>query len=97
MNTPPPDAPPPRGANSPLDRLRELGRHEWLSPRQWRRRILFWAGAIVVGLSAVLFAKAADYAFELFRRVASHGWWVPLLVTPGLFGMWLIQYSRCPR
>jgi H+/Cl- antiporter ClcA len=93
MNTPPPDAPSPRGTNAPLDRLRELARHEWLSPRQWRRRILFWAGAIVVGLSAVIFAKAADYAFEVFRRVASHGWWVPLLVTPAMFALlcWLTQ------
>ncbi|WP_426287403.1 chloride channel protein [Luteibacter sp. E-22] len=92
MSTPP-DAPPPRGAASPLERLRELGRHEWLSPRQWRRRVLFWAGAIVVGLSAVLFAKAADYAFEVFRRAASLGWWVPLLVTPAMFALlcWLTQ------
>jgi H+/Cl- antiporter ClcA len=76
-----------------LTRLREFGRHEWLSPRQWRRRILFWTGAIVVGLAAVLFAKAADFAFEIFHGVASHGWWVPLLITPTVFALlcWLTQ------
>jgi H+/Cl- antiporter ClcA len=76
-----------------IDRLREFGRHEWLSPRQWRRRILFWSGAIVVGLAAVLFAKAADFAFAIFHSVASHGWWVPLLITPTVFALlcWLTQ------
>ena len=76
-----------------LDRLRAFGRHDWLSPEQWRRRILFWSGAVVVGLAAVLFAKAADFAFEVFHNVASHGWWVPLLITPTVFALlcWLTQ------
>lgn len=75
---------------SPLERLRG---HAWLSPTQWRRRLLFWTGAVMVGLAAVFFAKAADFAFELFRGVASHGWWVPLLVTPTVFALlcWLTQ------
>lgn len=76
-----------------LTRFREVGQHRWLSPYHWRRRILFWTGAVVVGLAAVLFAKAADFAFELFRGVASHGWWVPLLITPTVFALlcWLTQ------
>lgn len=74
-------------------KLRDLAGHEWLSPLQWRRRLLFWTGAIVVGLAAVFFAKAADYAFEVFHGVASHGWWVPLLITPAMFALlcWLTQ------
>ena len=81
------------GASTPASRLERLRTHEWLSPTQWRRRILFWTGAILVGLSAVFFAKAADFAFELFRRVADHGWWVPLIVTPAMFALlcWLTQ------
>ena len=77
-------------AASPLERLRG---HAWLSPAQWRRRLLFWTGAVMVGLSAVFFAKAADFAFELFRGVSSHGWWVPLLITPPTFALlcWLTQ------
>ncbi|UPG87333.1 chloride channel protein [Luteibacter aegosomatis] len=78
---------------STAGRLRALGNHEWLSPTEWRRRIIFWTGAVLVGLAAVFFAQAADYAFELFRRVASHGWWVPLLITPAVFALlcWLTE------
>jgi H+/Cl- antiporter ClcA len=85
----PDPAHPPAGA-TPFERLR---RHTWLSPTEWRRRLLFWTGAVVVGLAAVFFAKAADYAFELFRGAAAHGWWVPLLVTPATFALlcWLTQ------
>ncbi|HEY4146730.1 chloride channel protein [Pinirhizobacter sp.] len=74
-------------------RFQEIASHEFLSFSHWRRRILFWTGAVVVGLSAVFFAKAADYAFALFGRVASHGWWVPLLITPTIFALlcWLTQ------
>jgi len=72
---------------------RGLASHDYLSPTQWRRRVLFWSGAIVVGLSAVLFAKAADGAFDLFRMMASHGRWVPFVVTPAMFALlsWLTQ------
>lgn len=80
-------------SHSLSQRLRELARHEWLSPTEWRRRILFWSGAVIVGLAAVLFAQAADFAFGVFGRVASHGWWVPLIVTPATFALlsWLTQ------
>lgn len=86
--------PPERNADtapaSPFERLR---RHDWLSATEWRRRIVFWTGAVLVGMAAVFFAKAADYAFELFRGVASHGWWVPLLITPATFALlcWATQ------
>src|SRR5262249_18582001 len=42
---------------------------------------------------AVFFAKAADHAFELFRGLASHGWWVPFLITPATFALlcWLTE------
>jgi len=58
-----------------FSRLREVGQHRWLSPYHWRRRILFWTGAVVVGLAAVLFAKAADFAFEadVSSRAAAGG------------------------
>jgi len=79
------------------DRLRarfsSLSSHGFLSPDQWRRRVLFWTGAVIVGLAAVLFAQAADWAFAGFRAMASHGWWVPFLLTPATFALlsWLTQ------
>jgi len=79
--------------NTARERLQAFVSHDFLSLAQWRRRLLFWTGAVVVGLAAVFFAKAADYAFALFRHVASHGCWVPLLITPAMFALlcWLTQ------
>jgi H+/Cl- antiporter ClcA len=81
------------GEGAPASRLERLRQHDWLSAQEWRRRILFWSGAVIVGLSAVFFAKAADYAYELFHTMAEHGWWVPFLVTPAMFALlcWLTQ------
>lgn len=59
-----------------LDR-RRLRRLPLLSPRQWRRRLLFWLGAALVGVVAVAFAWLADEAQRLFLRVAAAE---PLLV-----------------
>src|SRR6187402_1964781 len=76
-----------------MARIQVFASHDFLSVIQWRRRLLFWTGAIVVGLSAVFFAKAADYAFALFQHVADRGWWVPLCITPPMFALlcWLTQ------
>jgi len=57
--------------------LRRLRRLPLLSPRQWRRRLIFWLGAVLVGLVAVAFAWLADGAQHLFLRAVSYE---PLLV-----------------
>src|SRR5512139_507538 len=53
-----------------------------LSLRLWLRHMLFWGGAVGVGLAATVFALSSDYAQGLFRRVAAVSPWLPLLVTP---------------
>ena len=47
---------------------RHLRRHRatWLSGKVWRGRFVFTAGAVAIGIAAVLFAHAADLATELF-------------------------------
>ena len=69
--------------------------HELLSAGQWRRRLLFWLGAVLVGLAAIVFAKAADYAFHLFGQLRQLAWWSPFLVTPAVFALlaWLTTGS----
>jgi chloride channel protein, CIC family len=71
--------------------LRRLASHRLLSPLQWRRRVLFWLGAVLVGLAAILFAKAADYAFMLFQQIRHLAWWSPIILTPAVFAVlaWL--------
>ena len=63
----------------PLQRRHRVG---LLSLRLWLRRILFWGGAIVVGLTATAFAFGSDYAHAFFNRVVAVSPWLPLLVTP---------------
>ncbi|KRE94967.1 chloride channel protein [Frateuria sp. Soil773] len=77
----------------PPGRLPRLGGSDLFSAVQWRRRILFWAGAVLVGLAAVGFATAADYVFGLFHRVVQHNRLWPLLITPPTFALlaWLTQ------
>jgi H+/Cl- antiporter ClcA len=57
----------------------------WASPRLWRPRLVFWAGALAIGLVSVLFAKLADVAQHAFKALtagpgAAH--WLPVLLTP---------------
>ncbi len=47
-------------------RMRRAARLPLLSPRQWRRRVGTWAGAVLVALLALGFARAADRAQDVF-------------------------------
>jgi chloride channel protein, CIC family len=70
--------------------LRKFGK-DLFSVETWKARLVFWAGAVVVGLVAVFFAKAADFANALFRDLVAYSPWLPLVVTPlALMGVaWL--------
>ena len=68
-------------------RLQALLGHEFFAPHQWKRRLALWIGAIVVALAAILFAKASDWSYHLFQRMLSYGAWIPLIVTPIVFGL----------
>jgi H+/Cl- antiporter ClcA len=63
---------------------KSLFRTIWHSRRTWRRRFIFWSGALLVGLVSVLFALAADWAQSCFLALA-HFWILPLLITPAGF------------
>lgn len=74
-------------------RLRAVLGHEFFAPYQWKRRIALWSGAVLVALAAILFAKASDWAYALFGKMVAHGIWIPLIVTPIVFGLlsWVTQ------
>jgi H+/Cl- antiporter ClcA len=65
----------------------------WL--KVWLGRLVFWGGAIGVGLLAVLFAELSETLSRLFIRGAAGHWWLPLIVTPlgGALCVWLTR--RC--
>ena len=76
-----------------LRRARIMMRRHGPEAMVWRRRIAILAGAILVGIVALLFADLADEANALFARMTQKWWWAPLIVTPaGFVGIvWLTQ------
>jgi H+/Cl- antiporter ClcA len=67
--------------NSVLRRSRAM----WGNTRVWLPRLVFWAGALAIGIISVLFAKLADLAQELFHAVigsSAPSSFLPVLVTP---------------
>ncbi|SFS02823.1 H+/Cl-antiporter ClcA [Dyella sp. OK004] len=82
----------------PRGRFQRLADSELFSPVQWRRRVLFWSGAVLVGLAAVGFAQAADFVFGLFHAVVTHSRWWAFVITPLMFALlaWLTQGALKP-
>ena len=48
----------------------------------WRMRLVFWGGAILVGLAAAVFALMADAADEFFKSIIAYNKYLPLIITP---------------
>lgn len=63
-------------------RFRALMRSRGPTSIRVRRRVAVLTGAIVVGVVAVLFAKASDAASALFEHYARTWRWMPLVSTP---------------
>ncbi|WP_239687962.1 chloride channel protein, partial [Pseudomonas asplenii] len=79
----------------PTTQPRRFRRPRWL---EWRQRLAFWVGALLVGLVALAFAWLADQSFALFKHMLGVASWLPLLVTPAGFALlawitqrWLVQ------
>ncbi len=62
----------------------------YLSPHQWKARLVFWGGAILVGLISALFALGSEKASHLFSQMESQSPYLPLLLTPA--GLVLIAW-----
>jgi chloride channel protein, CIC family len=62
-----------------------------LSPKRWLMRIVFWSGALMVGMVGVLFVWGARLGHQLFDWILSVSPWLPFFVMPsGLaFCTWL--------
>ena len=64
-------------------RLNAIRHYRFLrfTSRHWRMRLVFWGGALTVGLVSIVFATLATHAESLFHRVLFNPW-VALIVTP---------------
>jgi H+/Cl- antiporter ClcA len=63
-------------------RLRRLRRMPLVSPRQWYRRLVFWAGAILVAAIAIGFAWLANLASDTFVGFQAPRPWMAFIVCP---------------
>jgi H+/Cl- antiporter ClcA len=58
-----------------------------LSPSLWKRRLVFWSGAILVGVIGACFADIAEQTQSLFAAFAKEHPYIPLFITPLSFGL----------
>jgi len=80
-----PHPPSPPVAGRTRKALRNYLRHnqrKFFSPHAWKVRLVFWAGAVLVGGLCALFAILADRSDALFHSLLGVGLWAPLLATP---------------
>jgi len=68
-------------------------RRRLFSPNAWKIRLVFWSGAILVGLICVAFAELAELANQQFLAVSKINPYLPLILTPVSLGIiaWLTR------
>ncbi|NLH81380.1 MAG: chloride channel protein [Phyllobacteriaceae bacterium] len=64
---------------------------KFLSKLMWQRRLVFWSGALFVGMASVGFAMLSNAGQRVFLFEEAKIWWLPLLVTP--IGFALIRWA----
>ena len=57
-------------------------RHRFFKPTAWRTRLIFWLGAVLVGLAAAVFALLGEHADLFYRQHVAASAWLPFVVTP---------------
>ena len=73
-----------------LFRTRRLSRRQLGSWQDWKLRMVFWTGAVLVGLLVVAFAWVAELASHTFVQLHERSPLLPILVTP--LGMLIIVW-----
>src|SRR4051812_8743572 len=63
------------------------------SIRDWKTRLIFWSGALAVGLIAALFAMASNQMMALHSHIMDHSRWWSLLLSPAV----MIAVVFCTR
>jgi H+/Cl- antiporter ClcA len=67
-----------------------------LSAKRWRMRLVFWGGALAVGMVSVGFAAAATQATHLFRHLLFRPWFALALTPLGFIASALIAARLFP-
>ncbi len=74
--------------------LRRIRRLPLFSPRLWLRRIAFWVGALLVALIALVFARLADGAADISRRIVSVSPLLPFALAPAGLALSFVMTDR---
>jgi H+/Cl- antiporter ClcA len=77
-----------------LDLLQRLPNRTYRQARRLTRKYgVFWFGAVIVGLVAVLYARLIDFGFGLFQQLEHRHFWLPLLLSPAAsaLSVWLTR------
>jgi len=74
-------------------RTRRLTRRQLGTLQDWKMRLVFWTGAVLVGLVVQAFAWAADGSAQIFHHLHAHSRYWPLVLTPltMMSIVWLMQ------
>jgi H+/Cl- antiporter ClcA len=72
-----------------FSRIRQSSR-SLLCPDAWKIRILFWSGAIVVGLVATGFALSTEFVDHSFHQLVQSSPYLPLIICP--LGLMLVSW-----
>lgn len=74
-------------------RIRHFRETARITTAEWRRKLIYWGGSIVVGIAAVTFAALADEAAHLRQAIIHQSAWLMLIVTPGglALSIWLTR------
>ncbi len=65
-------------------------RRQLTSRRVWRTRLVFWSGAVLVGMAATALAVSSDYTGRVFTRILEISPYIPFVLTP--LGLVLITW-----
>ena len=65
-------------------------RHRFFKTTIWKTRLIFWGGAVLVGIVAAVFALLGDQADHVYRNLFDAWPWLSFIVTP--LGLMLIVW-----
>ena len=67
-----------------------LTRHRLFKPAIWKTRLIFWGGAVLVGIVAAIFALLGEAGDHFYRDLFVSYPWLSFIVTPA--GLMLIVW-----
>ena len=67
-----------------------LTRHRLFKPSIWKTRLIFWGGAVLVGIVAAIFALLGEAGDHVYRTLFAAQPWLSIIVTPA--GLMLIVW-----